>query len=90
MSAVTQRKRLASAHQQGLEAACSTCLPPTHVRWLGLTAFLRVLRRKQTRYAQLLAQLQELADAPALRGAARQLAPAVDPAKSAVFDLILY
>lgn len=90
MSAVTRGKRVASAHQQGLEAACATRLPPTHVRWLGLTAFLRVLCRKQTRYGPLLEQLQELADAPALRGAARQLAAAVEPSRSAVFDLILY
>jgi len=36
------------------------------------------------------AQLQELADAPALRGAARQLAAVVEPARSSVFDSILY
>ncbi|KAL4860163.1 Telomerase reverse transcriptase [Chlorella vulgaris] len=46
--------------------------------------------RKQTRYTTLLAQLQELVDAPALRSAARQLAPVVDPARNSVFDAILY
>ena len=49
-----------------------------------------MLRRKQTAYAGLLAALQELADAPALRGVARQLAPVVDPARSSVFDTILF
>ena len=67
-----------------LSPACPAC------RWLGLTAFLQALRRKQTRYSELLAQLAELADAPALRGAARHLAPAVDPARNSVFDTILY
>lgn len=59
-------------------------------RWLGLTAFHRILRRKQTLYAPLLAQLAELAGAPALRGPARQLAPVVDPARSSAFEAILY
>lgn len=68
------------------------CPPPcaSNARWLGLTAFLRVLRRKQARYTALLAALQELADAPGLRGVARQLAPVVDPARSSAFDAILY
>lgn len=35
-------------------------------------------------------ELQELAEAPALRGAARQLAAVVEPAHSSVFDSILY
>ena len=59
-------------------------------RWLGLTAFARVLRRKQARYRQLLAALEELAAAPGLAGVARQLAPVVDPARSSAFDAILY
>lgn len=59
-------------------------------RWLGLTAFIRVLRGKQARYLQLLADLEALAAAPALRHAARQLAPVVDPARSSAFECILY
>lgn len=59
-------------------------------RWLGLTAFLRVLRRKQARYSELLGMLRELAEAPGLREAARQLAEAVAPARNSVFDTILY
>ena len=79
-----------------LRVSFVTCIPLKPLpcrrlcRWLGLTAFLRVLRRKQTRYGPLLAQLQELADAPALQAAARLLAPAVDPARSSVFETILY
>jgi hypothetical protein len=69
---------------------CAFNFCDTLCRWLGLTAFLRVLQRKQTRYTTLLAQLQELVDAPALRSAARQLAPVVDPARNSVFDAILY
>ncbi len=57
---------------------------------MGLTAFIRVLRSKQTRYGQLLAELEELAAAPALRHAARQLAPVVDPSRSSAFECILY
>jgi hypothetical protein len=49
-----------------------------------------VLRRKQARYSALLSTLRELVEAPGLRGAARQLAPAVDPARNSVFDTILY
>lgn len=69
----------------------SLCSPTTTPRrWLGLIAFLRVLRRKQTRYGELLAQLEELASAPALRSAARQLAAVVDPSRSSAFAAILY
>ena len=71
-----------------------TCLhhhhPYPRPRWLGLTAFARVLRRKQARYRQLLAELEELAAAPGLASVARQLAPVVDPARSSAFDAILY
>ena len=89
MTALAHRRRVGSAHH-GLEVPCATRLPDAHVRWLGLTAFLRVLRRKQARYRPLLAALAELEAAPALRGAARQLASVVDPARSSVFEAILY
>ncbi|KAL4423217.1 hypothetical protein ABPG77_000009 [Micractinium sp. CCAP 211/92] len=90
MRTLTRRRRVASAHQQDLQAACCTRIPAAHIRWMGLTAFIRVLRSKQTRYGQLLAELEELAAAPALRHAARQLAPVVDPSRSSAFECILY
>lgn len=90
MGALTRRRRVASAHQQVPAVGCAMRVPAAHIRWLGLAAFLRVLRRKQTGYTSLLAQLQELAEAPALRSAACQLAAVVDPARSSVFDCILY
>ena len=90
VSSVTRRRHVVSAHHKGLQAACSTRVPPGHIRWLGLQAFLRVLRRKQARYPALLAALAELADAPALRGAARVLTPVLEPARSSVFDSVMY
>lgn len=32
MAALTHRRRVASAHQQGLEVACSTHVPAAHIR----------------------------------------------------------
>ena len=135
MKNLTRRRRVASAHQAGLQTACSTRVPAAHIRWvclganprpaavpywrlrlrpfctrldattpaalsiqpcplwcrwLGLTAFQIALRRKQARYGELLAALDELAAVPALRRAARQLAPVVAPARNSVFEGILY
>lgn len=32
MGALTRRRRVASAHQQGLQVPCSTHVPPPHIR----------------------------------------------------------
>lgn len=72
------------------DLSSNPCSVPLLLRWMGLTAFIRVLRSKQTRYGQLLAELEELAAAPALRHAAHQLAPVVDPSRSSAFECILY
>jgi hypothetical protein len=70
-----------------------TCRPGIsgcHIRWLGLKAFQRALGRKQARYGAVLRALAaELAE-PAFAHLPEQLAGAVDPVKSAVFDDIIY
>ena len=67
-----------------------TAVSRCHVTWLYLKAFEAVLSRKQSAFPQLLAQIKlELADVKyALLP--RQLATAVDPARSDMFASILF
>jgi telomerase reverse transcriptase len=60
----------------------------SHVKYLGLTAFVKILTRKQTRHARALRMLRRDLSAPAMRAAARRLAPVVDDRLSSVFDEI--
>ncbi|KAI8464997.1 MAG: hypothetical protein J3K34DRAFT_438487 [Monoraphidium minutum] len=87
VSLVRSRIRLARA-RLGLDCRCgvSRC----HVRWLGLVAFRRVLRRKQAAYGGVLAALDAELARPTYRQVARQLAAVVDPARSSVFDQIIF
>ena len=62
----------------------------THIRYLGLHAFAKILRRKQARYRGTLALIAEDLRAPTMRAAARRLAPVVEESLSAVFDEIRF
>ncbi len=59
-------------------------------RWLGLTAFYKVLQRKPARYGALLAALREQLEAPAARQLARTLGSVVEESHSDVFQQIRY
>ena len=61
-----------------------------HIRYLGLHAFAKILRRKQARYRGTLALIAEDLRAPTMRAAARRLAPVVEESLSAVFDEIRF
>ena len=60
------------------------------MKYLGLTAFVKILTRKQTRHARALRMLRRDLSAPAMRAAARRLAPVVDDRLSSVFDEIRF
>ena len=70
--------------------ACRPTISACHIRWLGLQAFLRALGRKQARYGAVLRALRAELASPAFSRLKEQLAGAVDPARSAVFDNIIY
>ncbi|KAJ2669343.1 Telomerase reverse transcriptase [Coemansia sp. RSA 1085] len=55
-----------------------TLFAPRLVKWLGSHAFLRVLRRKQTRYRQLVASLERALHHPETAGLAQKYAAVVD------------
>eukprot|EP00884_Botryococcus_braunii_P019344 jgi/Botrbrau1/6093/Bobra.177_1s0031.1 len=83
------RARCAAAHRR-LGVKCRARVSPCHIKWLGLQAFHRVFGRKKTRYPALLRKLEaELAE-PQYRHLSCQLAPVIDPAKSAIFDEIRF
>ncbi len=69
---------------------CRARVSACHIRWLGLHAFVHVLGRKRSRYIGLLAELEAELATPQYRHLERQLAPVIDPQKSAVFDQIRY
>lgn len=72
------------------KVSCRNSISACHIRWLSLVAFHRVLSRKQARYRAVLKALE--ADLRQLHFAhlREQLASVIDPAKSAVFDEIIY
>ncbi|GAB4814869.1 hypothetical protein N2152v2_001915 [Parachlorella kessleri] len=92
MYTLTRRRRVrpAAAPPGTRPVNCLAQVSRAHVRWLGLTAFAKVLRRKPTRYAALLCTLQEQLQAPATRQLARALAPVVEDVHSDVFLHIRY
>ena len=69
---------------------CRPAISACHIRWLGLKAFERALGRKQARYGAVLRALRADLACPAFAHLKEQLAGAVDPIKSAVFDDIIY
>lgn len=84
---VRSRVRLARV-RLGLDCRCdvSRC----HVRWLGLVAFARVLRRKQAAYGPVLSALEEELRRPAYARLPHQLAEAVRRDRSSVFEEIVF
>ncbi len=66
--------------------AISAC----HIRWLGLMAFQRALSRKQARYSEVLAMLDDELRLPQYSQLSAQLADAVALLQNAVFADIIY
>ena len=60
--------------------------------WLALHAFLKVLKKKQSRYGELLFLIQERLDMPKYRVLSRcpHLASALDESRSSMFKFIIY
>lgn len=83
------RGRLATARTRlGLfvSAPVSRC----HIRWLGLSAARRVLGRKQSAYRAVLRVLDAALSDGCFRHVRQQLAAVLDPARSSVFEQIIY
>lgn len=72
------------------KVSCRNSISACHIRWLSLVAFHRVLSRKQARYTAVLRALDAHLRQPPFCHLNEQLASVVDPAKSAVFDDIIY
>lgn len=83
-------RRVAPVFPTAPPVRCSSRTPPAHVRFLGLAAFRRVLGRKQSGYAALLAWIDAEMDSPGLRSAAQLLQPVIHPDRSSILDAILY
>lgn len=60
--------------------------------WLALHAFLKVLNKKQSRYAELLFLIQERLDVPKFKPLSQcpHLASALDESRSTMFKFIIY
>lgn len=81
-----QHHRLATGHDDETHIAISG----VHVRWLGLHAFAKVLRRKQAVYTSVLAILDARLNQHAYRWLPSQLSQSVDWRRSSAFDGIKY
>lgn len=87
---LTRPRCVTPAHRRGVGVPCDPGISPLHVRYLGMHAFRRVLRRKQSTHGVLLQELDAvLASQPYVR-CGKALADAVDPARSSVLDAIQY
>lgn len=69
---------------------CRSVVSRSHIRWLTLHAFVRVLGRKQSRYPRVLQSLREELHGEAFTLMPRDLACVVDPERSPAFDQIPY
>jgi hypothetical protein len=76
------------AARHGLQLACD--VSDQAVWWLGLTAFMRVLARKPTAYREAIIEIERTLAAPCFQRCRQQLADVVSPARSAIFDAILF
>ena len=62
----------------------------THVRFLGLSAFLTTFSRKKTRHAGTIAALRAALATPEMRACARRLKPVLDDSRNDVFGEIRF
>lgn len=60
------------------------------VRWLGLVACYRVLRRKQASYTRTLAAIRAQLELPQYAGFLQRLWPSVSNERNSVFDTVIY
>ena len=65
-------------------------IPRSHIRYLGLHAFAKILARKQSRHVGVLRLLAGDLNSPVMRAAATRLAPVVDQGLSTVFNEIRF
>jgi telomerase reverse transcriptase len=79
--------RLAKTNQSEL---CNPGLPRCHVEYLGYHAFYTVLKRKQSRYPELLQELVRELHEPSCRKCEPHLQEAINPLHSAIFDSIIF
>ncbi|GAX76318.1 hypothetical protein CEUSTIGMA_g3764.t1 [Chlamydomonas eustigma] len=85
------KARTQAASQRGtLECRCAVSL--AEIRWLGLVAFYRVLRRKQSAYQEVLSELKTQLGMPCYckRAFLERLWPAVSADRNTVFETMKY
>eukprot|EP00955_Chlamydomonas_euryale_P053717 355589-Chlamydomonas_euryale.AAC.12 len=75
MHTLVRARTSAAALRFGVDCQC--CASVSEVRWLGLVACYRVLRRKQAAYARTLADIRRQLELPCYAGFLQRLWPAV-------------
>lgn len=86
----TRAKTVSRLTRNTNSAFCNPGLPYSHVEYLGLHAFYTVLKRKQTRYPELLQVLSQKINEPRCKKCQPHLQEAIKPMHSAVFDSIIF
>lgn len=69
---------------------CNCPLTISEVKWLGLIAFHRILKRKQTKYHLILHVLYERQIQPYFNKVAKVLEEVINPIYSSIFDGIKF
>lgn len=88
---LVQSARISSvwlARRQGIACQCS--VTPRHIRWLVFRGVRDSLARHRACHARLIAELDGKLSHASCRELPRRLEHALDPAKSAVFEAIVY
>ena len=83
------RSRAADARRR-TGVPCRLAVPASHVRYLGLHAFARVLGAKQSLYPAVLASLRAAMRAPEFLSARRSLGPVVAPGRHATLGHVRF
>ena len=65
-------------------------IPDHHIKWLGTMAFLKILRRKQTKYTSLISRLERQLKSTQFRQLSVQLSDVVDPQLSSILESVQY
>lgn len=87
----TKSKSISMSHgTQATSLQCNPGLPQCHVEYLGYHAFYTILKRKQSRYPELLQELAREMNEPTRKKCQPHLQEATHPLHSAIFDSIIF
>ena len=86
----TRARRISRLTKGSQTELCNPGLPPCHVEYLGYHAFYTVLKRKQSRYPNLLRELEKEMNEPFRKMCQPHLEEATHPIHSAIFDSIIF